>query len=146
MLSLSSYSMPCKFAAIYGKNVFWELNCNEMWISLELKWNSRSICEISPQNIAQCEIILDCYRSELNDFFEWYIIAGNKYKLVFAFCLKAWLWICWNGASWMRGKFHRWRLMMLACIVYTGLILGLRPANERCRYKVTPSLIGWAHP
>ena len=27
---------------------------------------------------------------------------------------------------------------------YTGLILGLHPANERCRYKVTPSLIGWA--
>ena len=25
-----------------------------------------------------------------------------------------------------------------------GLILGLRPANERSRYKVTPSLIGWA--
>ena len=25
-----------------------------------------------------------------------------------------------------------------------GLILGLRPANERRRYKVTPSLIGWA--
>ena len=28
--------------------------------------------------------------------------------------------------------------------MYTGLILGLRPANERRRYKVTPSLIGWA--
>ena len=27
----------------------------------------------------------------------------------------------------------------------SGLILGLRPANERRRYKVTPSLIGWAH-
>ena len=27
----------------------------------------------------------------------------------------------------------------------TGLILGLCPANERRRYKVTPSLIGWAH-
>ena len=26
----------------------------------------------------------------------------------------------------------------------TGLILSLRPANERRRYKVTPSLIGWA--
>ena len=26
----------------------------------------------------------------------------------------------------------------------TGLILGLRPANEKRRYKVTPSLIGWA--
>ena len=25
-----------------------------------------------------------------------------------------------------------------------GLILGLRPANERRRYKVSPSLIGWA--
>ena len=27
----------------------------------------------------------------------------------------------------------------------TEPILGLRPANERRRYKVTPSLIGWAH-
>ena len=25
-----------------------------------------------------------------------------------------------------------------------GMILGLRPANERRRYKVTPCLIGWA--
>ena len=25
-----------------------------------------------------------------------------------------------------------------------GLILGLRPANERCHYFVTASLIGWA--
>ena len=25
-----------------------------------------------------------------------------------------------------------------------GLILGLRPANERCRYKLAPSLIGWS--
>ena len=28
--------------------------------------------------------------------------------------------------------------------ITTGLILGLRPASERRRYKVTPSLIGWA--
>ena len=27
---------------------------------------------------------------------------------------------------------------------FSGLILGLRPANEKRRYKVTPSLIGWA--
>ena len=26
---------------------------------------------------------------------------------------------------------------------HAELILGLRPANERCRYKVTLSLIGW---
>ena len=25
-----------------------------------------------------------------------------------------------------------------------GLILGLHPTNERCRYNLTPSLIGWA--
>ena len=29
-------------------------------------------------------------------------------------------------------------------ISYSGQIVGLRPANERRRYKVTPSLIGWA--
>ena len=29
-------------------------------------------------------------------------------------------------------------------ITYSGLILGLRPANERCSYFVTTSLIGWA--
>ena len=28
--------------------------------------------------------------------------------------------------------------------ILPGLILDLRPANERRRYKVTPSLIGWA--
>ena len=28
--------------------------------------------------------------------------------------------------------------------VVAGLILGLRPANERRRYFVTTSLIGWA--
>ena len=27
--------------------------------------------------------------------------------------------------------------------VPSGLILGLHPANDRRRYKVTPSLIGW---
>ena len=26
----------------------------------------------------------------------------------------------------------------------SGLILGLHPANEGRRYKLTPSLIGWA--
>ena len=31
-----------------------------------------------------------------------------------------------------------------AMLLTAGLILGLRPANERCRYNVTPSLIGWA--
>ena len=30
------------------------------------------------------------------------------------------------------------------CYDIAGPILGLCPANERRRYKVTPSLIGWA--
>ena len=30
------------------------------------------------------------------------------------------------------------------CNNNSGLILGLRPATERRRYKVTPSLIDWA--
>ena len=30
--------------------------------------------------------------------------------------------------------------------IYSGLILGLRLANERRLYKVTPSLIGWGNP
>ena len=29
--------------------------------------------------------------------------------------------------------------------MFTGLILGFRPANERWCYFVTTSLIGWAH-
>ena len=40
-----------------------------------------------------------------------------------------------------RGVSH-FRTEMLLAIA--GLILGLRPANERRRYFVTTSLIGWA--
>ena len=34
--------------------------------------------------------------------------------------------------------------IQLLYLPYTGLILGLRLANERWRYFVTMSLIGWA--
>ena len=33
--------------------------------------------------------------------------------------------------------------ILLVALSYAGLILGLRPANERRRNKVTPSLFGW---
>ena len=36
--------------------------------------------------------------------------------------------------------------MELRELDFIELILGLRPANERRRYKVTASLIGWAKP
>ena len=44
------------------------------------------------------------------------------------------IYLVWNGKS-IHGCIHG---------SDTGLILGLCPANERRRYKVTPSLIGWA--
>ena len=45
---------------------------------------------------------------------------------------------CQNDSQWR--KFRQYDIPFQL----TGLILGLRPANERRRYKVTPSLIGWA--
>ena len=33
----------------------------------------------------------------------------------------------------------------LTCTALSGIILCMLPANERRRYSVTPSLIGWAH-
>ena len=33
---------------------------------------------------------------------------------------------------------------ILVMVYVSGLIPSLRPANERRRYKVTPSVIGWA--
>ena len=32
----------------------------------------------------------------------------------------------------------------MARVYFDGAAQGLRPANKRRRYKVTPSLIGWA--
>ena len=45
-------------------------------------------------------------------------------------------------------RYTSWRYLMindicLAVSHITGLILGLRPANKRCLYFVTLSLIGW---
>ena len=46
-----------------------------------------------------------------------------------------------NGA---RPSAHHWLQCFVGFLPCSGLILGLRPANERRRYKVTLSLIGWA--
>ena len=59
-----------------------------------------------------------------------------------------------NGAHCVQGEVSKFSLRahLSACTVMTklvilicttGLVLGLRPANERCCYKVTPSIIGW---
>ena len=47
-------------------------------------------------------------------------------------------------ASYISNISKMWSVSLMPYISYSRLILGLRPANERRRYKVTPSLIGWA--
>ena len=42
------------------------------------------------------------------------------------------------------GESHKVSLRGIVLKAESELILGLRPANERRRYQVTPSLIGWA--
>ena len=49
-------------------------------------------------------------------------------------------WICYRQ-RWLYCLFQSWTHMPYV----QGMILGLHPANERRRYKVTASLIGWAH-
>ena len=54
----------------------------------------------------------------------------------------------WSNPKWLgrgsRLKPAAWNQAFLAHISHSELILGLRPANERRLYFVTPSLIGWA--
>ena len=39
----------------------------------------------------------------------------------------------------------RYEKHRLESCYFTGIILFMRPNNDRRRYSVTPSLIGWAH-
>ena len=54
----------------------------------------------------------------------------------------------WGFVSITWAQFHsnfsRYVSLILVAKSFPGLLLGLHPANERRRYKVTPSLIGWA--
>ena len=50
----------------------------------------------------------------------------------------------WNGRPVSGLSFVNDGILVCATQHMTGLILDLHPANERRRYKVTPSLIGWA--
>ena len=54
----------------------------------------------------------------------WYVLCGNLFHWTHSI-EPIMCWIIWN-------KYN------------TGLILCLHPANERRRYQITPSLIGWA--
>ena len=49
---------------------------------------------------------------------------------------------CWLS-TWIR-VISGWLWGVTIFLTLPGLVLGLRPANQRHRYKATPSLIGWA--
>ena len=51
------------------------------------------------------------------------------------------LFICPTSPEGIRLCDVKWWFISYSCL--SGLILGMRPANERRRYKVTPSLFGW---
>ena len=61
------------------------------------------------------------------------VSEAGKWKKVSSFMFMLYL-FCTNPFS--------WAFAMLPTHI-PGLILGLRPANERRRYKLTPFLIGW---
>ena len=72
----------------------------------------------------------DVFKSKI--FRSWVDIQYALYPIKYAVVLSYSSWLCVIV------------LVKSACTIYLpGLILGLRPANERRRYKVTPSLIGW---
>ena len=56
-------------------------------------------------------------------------------------CVGSMLYRCHLGPPWIP------TLQCILCnINQSGILLCMRPANERRRYNVTSSLIGWAHP
>ena len=57
------------------------------------------------------------------------------------FLLMAWHHLSPKTSATIKVMQATWRTSVMTS---TGLILGLCPANERRRYKVVPSLIGWA--
>ena len=65
-------------------------------------------------------------------FYNSEILRALRFKSSYAF---------WNAPQ---TRFHVTKIIPLRYGAVPGLILGLRPASERRRYKVTPSIIGWA--
>ena len=52
----------------------------------------------------------------------------------------------WDGAQDSTGQEYCMRISsMFPVLMFTGIVLCMCPANERRRYIVTSSLIGWAH-
>ena len=69
------------------------------------------------------------------------IMQNDRHNLKYAAVGHAWSvrYMFWHS-QW---KPRWWDQQGVKILQNTGLVLGLRPANGRRRYKVTPSLIGW---
>ena len=65
------------------------------------------------------------------------------FMAVITYRLNMWAYML-NKSAYIMPELTPWRLIYVFTLKTSGLILGLRPANERRRYFVTTSLIGWA--
>ena len=72
---------------------------------------------------------------------------ASRVKLKWKFFVSSWIGSCRFDN--LRRQWQQWCLrvqpMTKILTKYAGIILCMRPANERRRYKVTSSLIGWVH-
>ena len=82
-----------------------------------------------------------------------YIMTGNcwmLWKSCIVWAVRGWLWYITMATSIILPTMPLAKADHMSCdlckgnMEIHGLILGLRPANERRRYKVTQSFIGWA--
>ena len=109
------YEIFCSLLTYFNKNFF-------------IKFYRRGIYQFDLRDRNACQFLN--FVTRILSFLEW----GNAVYLV-----------------WPNMTFYHLLLFNLyikgfvfSHITNAGLILGLRPANERRRYTITPSLIGWA--
>ena len=102
----------------------------------------------------ECSIATVDRGSIMTRIYRWSMMVYSSLQAEFM-VTKQW-YIMWGINRWTMNPPHTGKVMpktfpsqycnSLWCYNWciTRLILGFRPANERRRYKVTPSLIGWA--
>ena len=122
-VSLSHY--PILVFLITGKQAWW---WNSNWCS-----SLTDLCLLQHGAISAGSNLTDWSWNEMA-----YVLQKTFLKLVFLNenCCTHVSWISTKSSLVMIGK-----SALVQIIAQPGLILGLRPANEKCRYKVMPSLI-----
>ena len=155
----------CFFIAIYpvlqimytGRD---SITTNPTWVHCDL-WLTQTVTRKRHEENNQKESDSTRY---LLIFVEIIIVMFLIIIYIFIYCLFIYLlWLIWLYNNWCCIKIYCWFFCYMKCLfinlaiftflsdscwwlgfTHPGLIIGLRPANERRRYLVTTSLIGWA--